>query len=198
MKNYQLVLASTSPFRQQLLNKLALPFKTLEPNCDETPFAGETPIELVQRLAENKARSCTVDKPSLVIGSDQVCVINDQIVGKPLTREKAIEQLLAQSGQRITFYTGLAVFNSQTGHCDIEVDVFHVHFRSLSMAMIEYYVDTEQPWYCAGSFKSEGLGIALFEKLEGKDPNALIGLPLITLIDMLNQQGIDVLSINNQ
>lgn len=114
MQNYQLVLASTSPFRQQILAKLKLPFVTAKPDCDETPLIGETPEHLVMRLAENKARSCFLADPSLVIGSDQVCVIDDQIIGKPLTTEKAVEQLLRQSGQAITFYTGLALFNNQT------------------------------------------------------------------------------------
>lgn len=193
MQNYQLVLASTSPYRQQLLNKLAIPFVTASPDCDETPLSGESPIELVQRLAQEKAQSCQTEDASLVIGSDQVCVINGNIIGKPLTRDKAIDQLTQQSGQSIQFYTGLAVHNSVTGQTQVKMDTFTVHFRSLSPQQIEHYVDKEQPFYCAGSFKSEGLGIALFERLEGKDPNTLVGLPLIDLIDMLQSQGFEVL-----
>jgi MAF protein len=193
MPNYQLVLASTSPYRKQLLNKLAIEFETASPDFDETPLENEAPIELVRRLAKGKAESCLVSQPSLVIGSDQVCVINGNIIGKPHTREKAIEQLLDQSGQSIQFYTGLALHNTHTGLTDIKVDTFSVHFRALSKKQIENYVDKEQPFYCAGSFKSEGLGIALFERLEGKDPNTLVGLPLIDLIDMLAAQGVEVL-----
>ena len=193
MKNYQLVLASTSPFRQEILKKLHLDFVTAKPDCDETPIAGESPQQLVMRLAEEKAKSCQVTSSSLIIGSDQVCVIDGEIIGKPHTREKAIEQLSRQSGKSITFYTGLSVWNSATQKADTRLDTFVVHFRNLTTAQIESYVDKEQPFYCAGSFKSEGLGIALFERLEGKDPNTLIGLPLIDLIDMLEAQGLDVL-----
>ena len=193
MQNYQLVLASTSVFRQQLLEKLAIPFITAKPNCDETPFTNESAQELVTRLAITKAQSCAINCPSLIIGSDQVCVINEQIVGKPHTAEKAVEQLLSQSGQCITFYTGLAVHNTQTGETESTCETFHVHFRELTREMAENYVRKEQPLQCAGSFKSEGLGIALFEKLEGKDPNSLIGLPLITLISMLEKQGLRVI-----
>ncbi|MFM2590465.1 Maf family protein [Vibrio sp. TBV020] len=193
MQNYQLVLASTSPYRQQLLNKLAIEFKTASPDFDETPLENETPIELVQRLAKGKAESCTVSQPSLVIGSDQVCVIDEKIIGKPHTREKAIEQLTRQSGQSIRFYTGLALHNSSTKQTEVKVDTFTVHFRQLTEKQIANYVDKEQPFFCAGSFKSEGLGIALFERLEGKDPNTLVGLPLIDLIDMLEAQEIKVL-----
>jgi len=193
MENYQLVLASTSPFRQQLLEKLSLPFTTQSPICDETPLSSESPQDLVLRLAKTKAESCSLAHPSLVIGSDQVCVIGGEIVGKPLSREQAIQQLLSQSGKSIDFYTGLAVFNSQTGQTLSKLDTFRVHFRQLSQAQIEYYVDVEQPFYCAGSFKSEGLGIALFERLEGKDPNTLIGLPLIDLVDILEKHGCKVL-----
>ncbi|MEL7365620.1 MAG: nucleoside triphosphate pyrophosphatase [Pseudomonadota bacterium] len=193
MQNYQLVLASTSPYRRQLLNKLAVEFVTASPEFDETPLENESPIELVKRLAKGKAQSCRLTKPSLVIGSDQVCVINGKIIGKPHTREKAIEQLTQQSGQSIQFYTGLALYNSHTNQTEVKVDTFSVHFRKLSAEQIAKYVDKEQPFFCAGSFKSEGLGIALFERLEGKDPNTLVGLPLIDLIDMLEAQGFRVL-----
>ncbi|MGC9421650.1 Maf family protein [Vibrio sp.] len=193
MQNYQLVLASTSPYRQQLLKKLAIPFISTQPNCDETPLNNEEPEQLVTRLATNKALSCSLDKPSLVIGSDQVCVIDGKIVGKPHHREQAIEQLLNQSGRAITFYTGLALYNSLTRNTQVIVDTYTVHFRRLTHEVAARYVDIEQPFYCAGSFKSEGLGIALFERLEGDDLNSLVGLPLIKLVTLLANEGVSVL-----
>lgn len=193
MQKYQLVLASTSPYRQQILAKLTLPFITATPDCDETPLPNESPQDLVARLAITKAESCTLSKDSLVIGSDQVCVIDGKIVGKPLTRDNAIAQLTRQSGKSITFYTGLALHNTVSGNTEVVVEPFHVHFRTLTPSQIEAYVDQEQPYFCAGSFKSEGLGIALFERLEGRDPNTLVGLPLIALIDMLERQQVDIL-----
>ncbi|MEC7942041.1 MAG: nucleoside triphosphate pyrophosphatase [Pseudomonadota bacterium] len=193
MKNYQLVLASTSPFRQEILKKLQISFITAKPDCDETPISGETPQELVMRLAETKAKSCVVEQPSLVIGSDQVCVIDGEIIGKPHTREKAIKQLSRQSGKSITFYTGITVWNSETQQADTRLDTFIVHFRDLTEQKIISYVEKEEPYWCAGSFKCEGLGIALFKQMEGKDPNTLIGLPLIDLVDMLDAQGVNVL-----
>ncbi|MHA2937700.1 Maf family protein [Vibrio sp. RC27] len=193
MKSFQLVLASTSPYRKSILEKLDIPFVCINPICDETPYSGEDASDLVARLAAKKAQSCVVETPSLIIGSDQVCVVDGQIIGKPHTTENAIAQLKSQQGKIVSFYTGLALFNSLTGTTDIEVERFDVHFRSLSHQAIVNYVEKEQPLNCAGSFKSEGLGIALFERLEGKDPNSLIGLPLITLIDMLHKQGWQVL-----
>lgn len=190
----KLILASTSPFRRSILEKIQIPFDAISPNCDETPLENESPRDLVTRLAEQKALSCGIKDPNhLIIGSDQVCVINNRIVGKPLTREKAITQLQEASGQIITFYTGLSLFNSTTMSSETLCEEFKVHFRQLTKKQIENYVDKEMPLYCAGSFKCEGLGIALFEKLEGKDPNTLIGLPLITLIDMLERQQFPVL-----
>lgn len=193
MSTAKLILASTSPFRRSILEKLHLPFETAAPNCNETPIQGETPEELVKRLAIQKAISCNTTENSLIIGSDQVCVIEGKIVGKPHTKEKAIEQLMAASGQVITFYTGLALYCTESGESNVRLDTFKVHFRNLTRAQIEYYVEVEQPLNCAGSFMSEGLGIALFSQLEGRDPNSLIGLPLITLIDMLEQKGVQVL-----
>ncbi|MCK8045305.1 Maf-like protein [Shewanella sp. 1CM18E] len=189
-----IVLASTSPFRQQLLKKLQLPFTCCSPEVDETALDNESPTELVLRLANSKAAAGLEQHPGkVVIGSDQVAVIDGKIIGKPLNRETAIKQLTAASGKAITFYTGLALHNGANGQQDAIVEPFVVHFRTLTNKQICNYVDMEQPFYCAGSFKSEGLGIALFEKLEGKDPNTLIGLPLISLIDLLNKQGIDVI-----
>ncbi|WP_394392599.1 Maf family protein [Shewanella woodyi] len=193
----RLILASTSPFRQQLLTKLNIPFDTCSPDIDETPKEGEAPDALVMRLAQSKAiKGASGLSQGLVIGSDQVAVINGRIVGKPLTHEKAVEQLTQASNQIITFYTGLSLHNISTGLSDTRIETFKVHFRELTQAQIEYYLQTEQPYFCAGSFKCEGLGIALFTQLEGKDPNTLVGLPLITLIDMLSKQGYQVLSQN--
>ncbi|WP_298769464.1 nucleoside triphosphate pyrophosphatase [uncultured Shewanella sp.] len=188
------ILASTSPYRQALLNKLNIPFTPYAPNIDETPFEHETPQQLVRRLAEQKALSAqSTFKKGIVIGSDQVAVINGRIIGKPLSIHNAIEQLKQASGQAISFYTGLAIYNIETQTMDSIVEPFIVHFRSLSQQQIENYIHLEQPLHCAGSFKSEGLGIALFERLEGKDPNSLVGLPLISLIDLLAKHGIHCL-----
>ncbi|MGX9460713.1 Maf family protein [Shewanella sp. A14] len=196
---FNLVLASTSPFRQQLLQKLMLPFDCINPNIDEKPKENEVATELVQRLAEQKALAgAKLVTPNaqmqLIIGSDQVAVINGQIIGKPHTVDNAVAQLLAASGQAITFYTGLAVYNQSTQQMLSCIEPFTVHFKSLSEAQIRRYIEIEQPLYCAGSFKSEGLGIALFSRLEGDDPNTLIGLPLIKLIELLHHHGVDVLS----
>lgn len=193
MKSIRLILASTSPYRAELLAKLGLPFEAIAPQVDETARSDESAMQLVQRLAEQKARTLQNEPNALVIGSDQVCVIDGQIIGKPLNRETAIAQLNQQSGKTIRFYTGLAVVNTNTGECDVTVDTFDVTFRTLSQAQIERYVELEQPYYCAGSFKSEGLGISLFSALEGKDPNTLVGLPLIDLVSMLDKHGLSPL-----
>jgi MAF protein len=184
-----LILASTSPWRRALLEKLAMPFECAAPEVDETPMPGESPRHLVNRLAQEKAQSLAHRFPAhLIIGSDQVCVLDGEIAGKPLTEEKARQQLAKASGNIITFYTGLALYNSATGHLQTEVEPFDVHFRHLSETEIEDYVRKERPLHCAGSFKSEGLGIALFERLEGRDPNTLVGLPLIALCQMLRRE----------
>lgn len=185
----QLILASTSPWRRALLEKLAIPFECAAPEVDETPLPGEAPRHLVLRLAQKKAQSLAQRYPShLIIGSDQICVLDGEITGKPLTEENARLQLLKARGNIVTFYTGLALYNSATGHLQTEVEPFDVHFRHLSETEIEDYVRKERPLHCAGSFKSEGLGIALFERLEGRDPNTLIGLPLIALCQMLRRE----------
>ncbi|AKJ42207.1 Maf family protein [Pragia fontium] len=191
-----LILASTSSYRQALLEKLGLPFSCMAPEIDETPLQQESAQELVMRLANEKAKAIAAKNPqSLVIGSDQVCVLNHKITGKPLNRENAIAQLTEASGHCITFYTGLCLYNGNNGQIDTICELFKVHFRQLTSVEIAAYVDKEQPWYCAGSFKSEGLGITLFERLEGRDPNTLIGLPLIALNQMLIQQGINPLTV---
>lgn len=194
-KNMQrLLLASTSTYRKMLLEKLHLPFTCDAPQVDETPLAGETAEALVLRLATAKAQALAIAYPDhLIIGSDQVCVIDGKITGKPHTEENACAQLRQASGQRVTFYTGLALYNSRSHRLQALCEPFHVHFRALSDAEISAYVRLEQPLNCAGSFKSEGLGIALFDKLEGRDPNGLIGLPLIALLEMLRAEGINPL-----
>ncbi|MDM3404693.1 Maf-like protein [Citrobacter sp. Cb019] len=190
----QLILASTSPWRRPLLEKLAIPFECAAPEVDETPLPGEAPRHLVLRLAQKKAQSLAHRYPShLIIGSDQICVLDGEITGKPLTEENARQQLLKARGNIVTFYTGLALYNSATGHLQTEVEPFDVHFRHLSETEIEDYVRKERPLHCAGSFKSEGLGIALFERLEGRDPNTLIGLPLIALCQMLRREDMNPL-----
>ena len=190
----QLVLASTSPFRKALLEKLNIPFVTDKPMVDETPLTDETAVQLVERLAIEKAQALT-DKyeNALLIGSDQVCVNEGQILGKPGDFEHAFAQLKSASAKRVTFYTGLAVVNTKTGAVQSLVEPYTVQFRALSDQMITDYLNKEQPYNCAGSFKSEGFGIALFEALEGKDPNSLIGLPLISLIKLLENEGVAVL-----
>ena len=189
-----LVLASTSPFRQALLSKLGLPFITAAPDCDETPRPDENAQDLVQRLALAKAHALAAEYPTRwIIGSDQVCVLEGKIAGKPHTVDNACAQLAAASGKVITFYTGLALIQPQSGLQQVICEPFTVHFRNLSAMEIRRYVELEQPLNCAGSFKSEGLGICLFEKLEGRDPNTLIGLPLIALNAMLRSVGINAL-----
>ena len=184
-----LVLASTSPYRRMLLEKLGVPFECAAPEVDETPQPGESPRHLVMRLAKEKAQSLAARYPAhLIIGSDQVCVLDGEITGKPHTEENACQQLLRARGTIVTFYTGLALYNSAIGHLQTECEPFDVHFRHLSEQEIVDYVRRERPLNCAGSFKSEGLGIALFDKLDGRDPNTLVGLPLIALCQMLRRE----------
>ena len=189
----KLILGSTSPFRKELMQKLGLSFEVDSPDIDETMLEAEQPEQFVQRLALEKAQAVAARHDSaLVIGSDQVACIGSNILGKPGTRDKAIQQLTDASGKHVSFYTGLCLLNSANGEYQIVCEPFHVHFRELSQEQIERYLDAEEPYNCAGSFKSEGLGISLFEKLEGDDPNSLIGLPLIKLIAMLDREGVAV------
>lgn len=190
-----LVLASTSAARRQLLAKLGLDFTGAAPDVDETPLAGEGAQALVTRLAETKARALARRYPdSLIIGSDQVCELNGVITGKPHTEARAVAQLLAASGQRVTFYTGLALFNTASGRLQSLCEPFDVYFRRLSESEIRRYIALEQPLNCAGSFMCEGLGITLFERLSGRDPNTLVGLPLIALCALLREEGVNPLS----
>jgi MAF protein len=191
----QLVLASTSPFRRELLMRLGLPFETAAPDVDESQLDNESPQALVARLAEAKARACAAQFPeALIIGSDQVAVLDGNILGKPGNHENAVQQLQAASGRQVDFLTGLCLLNSKTQNIQVKVVPFTVVFRLLSDAQIEDYLLREQPYNCAGSFKSEGLGICLFEKMQGNDPNALIGLPLIELTTLLEAEGVNVLA----
>lgn len=185
----RLILASTSPYRRALLEKLGVTFECAAPGVDETALPGETPRHLVLRLAQAKAQALAERYPQhLIIGSDQVCVLDGEITGKPLTEENAVKQLMKARGNIVTFYTGLALYNSATGHLQTECEPFDVHFRHLSEQEITDYLRKERPLNCAGSFKSEGLGITLFERLEGRDPNTLVGLPLIALCQMLRRE----------
>ncbi|WP_293774016.1 nucleoside triphosphate pyrophosphatase [uncultured Pantoea sp.] len=190
-----ILLASTSPFRQALLHKLGLPFITAAPEVDESPHPAESAEALVTRLAVAKAQALAGSHPDhWIIGSDQVCVLEGAITGKPHTAENARAQLRAASGKAITFYTGLALFHPASGRLLQCCEPFVVHFRTLTDAEIAGYVEKEQPLQCAGSFKSEGLGICLFDRLEGRDPNTLVGLPLMALSAMLQQAGINPLT----
>ncbi|WP_205956306.1 Maf family protein [Pantoea stewartii] len=189
-----ILLASTSPFRQALLSKLGLLFTVDSPQTDETPLENERAEDLVTRLAIAKAQALAERYPHhWIIGSDQVCVLNGRITGKPHTAQNAEAQLRAASGNRVTFYTGLALYHPASQRLMQCCEPFTVHFRTLSQADITNYIKKEQPLQCAGSFKSEGLGICLFDRLEGRDPNALVGLPLIALSAMLREAGINPL-----
>ncbi|MEA3277017.1 MAG: nucleoside triphosphate pyrophosphatase [Pseudomonadota bacterium] len=195
MSSPSLVLASTSPFRRALLERLGISFTAAPPDVQETRLPQEPPKELVLRLSEAKAHAVAADYPeALIIGSDQVACIDGTVLGKPGDRERAIAQLTGASGRTLIFYTGLCLLNAVTGRVQTVCEPFRVHFRELTPAQIRGYVDRERPFNCAGSFKSEGLGIALFERLEGDDPNALVGLPLIRLIAMLEAEGVDLLA----
>ena len=195
----RIVLASTSPFRKELLARLGLPFATASPHVDETRQPGEAPGDMVRRLAEAKARAVAARHPeALIIGSDQCAVRDHEVLGKPGNHERAVEQLAAASGKVVVFHTGLCLLDAASGREQTDDIRCAVHFRDLSRAEIEAYVEREQPYGCAGSFKSEGLGIALFERLEGDDPTALIGLPLIRLCAMLSAAGINILTATGE
>lgn len=190
----RLILASTSPFRRELLARLELPFAVQAPDTDETRQPDEPATTLTARLAEMKARAVAQrETAALVIGSDQVAELDGEVIGKPGDHLRAAAQLRRAAGRAITFYTGLCLLDSASGQCQVAVEPFQVVFRTLTAAMIEAYLRRERPYQCAGSFKSEGLGIALFERLEGDDPTSLVGLPLIRLTRMLEAAGVAVL-----
>ncbi len=193
MSNPTLVLGSSSPFRKKVLSSLLVPFETSSPDIDETPLEGESPVQLVERLAVEKAKEIAKSYPNaLIIGSDQVAMHGEKIVGKPHTHERAVEQLNEASGKKIELFTGLALINSRSGTIQSTVEPFSVHFKDLSDDTIQNYLLKEKPYNCAGSVKSEGLGVSLFKRFDGEDPNALIGLPLIRLVEMLEREGFDL------
>ena len=186
-----LLLASSSVYRRDLLSRLRLPFTCSSPDIDESHRPGESALELVQRLSLEKAQALAASHPAhLIIGSDQVAVLNGQIIGKPHTFDKARQQLLNASGASVSFLTGLTLLNSQTGHYQTDCVPFTVHMRHLNAEQIERYLHAEEPYDCAGSFKAEGLGVSLFQRTEGDDATSLVGLPLIRLVDMLLAQGV--------
>ena len=188
-----IVLASSSSYRRELLTRLQLPFTCHSPDIDETPQANESAQALVQRLALSKARALAQHYPQhIIIGSDQVAVLDGKIIGKPLHAEGATQQLSAASGRSLVFLTGLAVIDTRTQIEQVDLVPFTVHFRTLNAAQIQRYIAAEQPFDCAGSFKSEGLGVSLFQATEGSDATSLVGLPLIRLCDMLYACGIAV------
>lgn len=191
-----LILGSSSIYRRELLERLQIPFSVFSPDVDETPLPDEAPQQTALRLAQDKARKIGAAHPNaLIIGCDQVATLDGQQLGKPLTHDNATRQLQLMRGRTVIFHSALCLFNSGTGDVQAEVIPYEVRFRMLSDAQIENYLQKEQPYHCAGSAKSEGLGIALMEYMRGDDPNALIGLPLIALIGMLQREGVDVLSL---
>jgi septum formation protein len=190
-----LILASSSPYRRELLQKLTLPFSCHSPGIDESAIDGEAPEELVKRLALEKALAVATDYPeALIIASDQVAVLENEIMTKPHTHENAIRQLSRSSGNTVKFLTSLCLLNSKTGQHQITLSPYSVEFLPLKQEQISAYLHKEQPYQCAGSFKSEGLGITLFKRFEGDDPNSLIGLPLIALTGMLRKEGVEPLT----
>jgi septum formation protein len=189
-----LVLGSTSPYRRELLERLRVPFEVAAPDMDETPLPGEMPLALAQRLALAKAQAVAAQFPhAVVIGSDQVADLHGEPLGKPGTHERATEQLRRMRGQMVVFQTALAVVCVETGFVQQDVAAVRVLFRDLSDAEIEAYLIAEEPYDCAGSAKSEGLGIALLERIDNDDPTALIGLPLIRTARMIRAAGVKLL-----
>jgi septum formation protein len=194
LNSQPLVLASTSIYRSQLLSTLQIPFQTAAPDVDETPLPGESAEQTSWRLAQVKAQVVAKRFPdALIIGSDQVALLDGKQIGKPLNHDNAVLQLRSMRGKTVTFYTALSLLNAASGEMQTDVAITRVGFRNLSDDEIERYLKKEQPYHCAGSAKSEGLGIALISRIEGDDPNALIGLPLILLVGMLEKQGVRVL-----
>jgi len=189
-----LILASSSVYRRELLTHLQIAFSCISPDVDETVLPGEKPEQTALRLAQEKARKVALDNPqALIIGCDQVATLDGLQLGKPLNHENATRQLRIMRGREVTFHSALCLFNAVTGSMQAEVVPYIVQFRNLSDEQIESYLLKEQPYHCAGSAKSEGLGIAIIERMIGEDPNALIGLPLIKLVTMLGNEGVNVI-----
>lgn len=189
-----LILASSSEYRRQLLQKLLIPFSSISPKIDETALQGEKPHDTALRLAQEKAKKIGAEYlNALVIGCDQVATLDGEQLGKPLNHQNATKQLQSMRGREVTFHSALCLYNAATGNMQAEVVPYLVRFRQLTDEQIENYLTKEQPYQCAGSAKSEGLGIALLERMIGEDPNALIGLPLIKLVTMLQNEGVSVI-----
>jgi MAF protein len=191
----KIILASSSPYRQTILKKLQIPFTCVAPNINESAVSGESISAQVERLAKIKALAIATTKTnvdSYVIGSDQLASFNGQVLGKPGDFDTAKQQLTRFSGQTVKFYTGLCLVHSAKNQLAQIVETFDVTFKTLTEDQISTYLRIEQPYDCAGSFKCEGLGIALFESLKGRDPNTLIGLPLIALMDLFNNMSVDL------
>lgn len=186
-----ILLASSSPYRKNLLERLNLPFQQASPNIDESPRLGENAKNLALRLSKEKAQALADKHPdTLIIASDQCAALENTILGKPETRENTIKQLSNCSGKQVLFHTGLCLLNTSTGQQQLACVDYTVWFRKLSSSQVVTYIDAENPLDCAGSFKCEGLGITLFEKMAGDDPDSLVGLPLITLTTMLINEGV--------
>lgn len=191
----KLVLASTSPYRRELLSRLGVPFEVAAPDVDETPLAGESPDDTAQRLSVLKARAVAERFPdALIIGSDQVALLEGRQLGKPGTHDKAVAQLKAMRGKTLEFHTALTLYNARTGSTQTANVPVRLVMRDYSDAQIEAYLKKDQPYNCCGSARSESLGIALIARYETEDPNALVGLPLIRLTEMLANEGLDVLT----
>lgn len=189
-----LILASSSPYRRELLTHLQIPFTCISPDVDETPSPEELPQQTALRLAQEKAVKVGLNhSEALIIGCDQVATLDNQQLGKPLNHDNATKQLRMMRGREVTFHSALCLYNANTKNMQAEVVPYVVKFRNLTDAQIENYLLKEQPYHCAGSAKSEGLGIAIIEKMTGEDPNALIGLPMIALVTMLQNEGLAVI-----
>jgi len=190
----KIVLGSSSPFRKALLENLCIEFTCCSPDIDESEMPDETPEQLVERLSIAKAKEVAKQFPkALIISSDQVAVHRNSVLGKPHDHENAVKQLTAFSGESVQFLTGLCLYNSQTQNIQYIQDNTSVQFRHLTQSQINKYLYKDTPYQCAGSFRSEGLGAALFDSIESKDPNALIGLPIMKLVEMLATEGVDIL-----
>lgn len=191
--NPEIILASSSPFRKSLLQRLHLDFECYAPDIDENPYPEEKATQYVCRLAQQKAEAVARQFPqAVVIGSDQCALIDGQILGKPGSHENALQQLRNAQGKTVVFHTGVCVLQPANEFCEVDDILYEVDFRRLQDSQLDHYLRVEQPYQCAGSFKSEGYGVCLFKQMRGDDPTALIGLPLIRLVAMLENAGVDI------
>jgi len=194
MTQHELILASSSPYRRELLSRLNLAFTVVSPDIDETALPSEAPQATALRLAQLKARAVAALHPhALIIGCDQVATLDGVQLGKPMSHDNAVAQLQRMRGRSVTFHSALCLLNATSGSIQVDNLPYQVEFRNVSDAQIENYLRIEQPYNCAGSAKSEGLGIALIASMTGSDPNALIGLPLIRLVTMLQNEGVHII-----